>query len=93
MCLSPQLRSVRDDDAVAPTAPRGGADGLAARKPERVIGPSRLLEEHAHVLVQANQANGASEQTNVAWGAVEAKLKDDIMRRHSSPKTLLASAG
>ena len=88
--LSPELRSLRDDDAVAPTAPKDGEDGLAARKQESVIGPSPRREEPAHVLVQAN---GASEQTNAAWREVEAKLKDEIMLRHYSPKTLQAYAG
>jgi hypothetical protein len=90
--LSPPWRSVRDD-AVAPTAPKHGADGLAARKPERVIGPSRLREEHVHVLVQANQARSTSAQTNATWREGEATLNDDIRRRHDSPKPLHASAG
>jgi hypothetical protein len=85
--LSPQVRSLRDDDAVAPTAPKDREDSPAARTQERVIGPSRMMEEHAHVLVQAN---GAREQTNAAWREVEAKLKDEIMLRHYSPKTLQA---
>lgn len=61
--LSPEVPSLRDDDAVAPPAPNDGADGLASRKPQSVIGPSPRREEPAHVLVQAN---GASEQTNAA---------------------------
>ena len=85
--LSPELRSLRSDDAVAPTAPNDGDDGLAARTQESVIGHSRMMEEQAHVLVQAN---GASEQTHAAWRAVEAQLKDEIMLRHYSPKTLHA---
>ena len=88
--LSPQSRSLRDDDAVAPTVPKAGDDGLAARTQERVSGPSPRMEEDAHVLVQAH---GASEQTNAAWREVEAKLKDEIMLRHYSPKTLQAYAG
>jgi site-specific recombinase XerD len=88
--LSPQLRSLRDDDAVAPPAPKDGEDGLASRTQESVIGPSPRREEPAHVLVQAN---GASEQTNAAWREVEAKLKDEILRRHYSPKTHQAYAG
>jgi integron integrase len=88
--LSPQLQSLRDDDAVAPTAPKDGENGLAARKQESVIGQPRMIEEPAHVLVQAN---GKSEQTNAAWRAVEAKLQDEIMLRHYSPKTLQAYAG
>ena len=88
--LSPQLRSLRDAAAVAPTAPKEGEDGLAARKQECVIGQSRMMEEQAHVLAQAN---GAREQTNAAWREVEAKLKDDTMLRHYSPKTLQAYAG
>jgi hypothetical protein len=88
--LSPQVRSLRDDDTVASTAPKDGEDGLAARKQESVIGPSPRREEHAHVLVQVN---GASEQTNAAWREVEAKLKDEILLRHYSPKTLQAYAG
>ena len=87
--LSPEVPSWRDD-AGAPTAPKDGEDGLAARKPEGVIGPSPRMEEHAHVLVQAN---GARDQTNAAWREVEAKLKDEILLRHSSPKTLQAYAG
>jgi hypothetical protein len=88
--LSPQVRSLRDDDAVAPTAPEDGEDSLAARQQESVLGPSPRREEPAPVLVQAN---GASEQTNAAWREVEAKLKDEILRRHYSPKTLQAYAG
>src|SRR5919204_5569330 len=42
--LSPEVRSLRDD-AVAPTAPKDGADTLAARKQESVIGPSPRMEE------------------------------------------------
>jgi hypothetical protein len=88
--LSPQVPSLRDDDAVAPRAPKDGEDSLAARKQESVIGPSPRREEPAPVLVQAN---GASEQTNAAWREVEAKLKDEILLRHYSPKTLQAYAG
>jgi len=88
--LSPQVPSLRDDDAVAPTAPKDGEDGLAARKQESVLGPSRMMEEHAPVLVQAH---GASAQTNAAWREVEATLNDEILRRHYSPKTLQAYAG
>ncbi len=47
-----------------------------------------MMEEQAHVLVQANQATGTSEQANAARREVEAKLKDEIMLRHYSPKTL-----
>jgi hypothetical protein len=90
VCLSPEVRPLRDDDAVAPTAPTDGADGLAARKLESVIGPSRRMEAHAHVLVQAD---GASEQTNAAWRAVQGKLTDEILLRHYAPKTLQAYAG
>ena len=85
--MSPEVPSLRDDDAVAPSAPNAGADGRAARQPERVSGQSRMLEAQAHVLVQAH---GAREQTNAAWGAVEATLTDEIMLRHYSPKTLHA---
>ena len=60
-------------------------------------GSRRASSGHLHgwrntapVLVQAN---GASEQTNAAWREVEAKLKDEIMLRHYSPKTLQAYAG
>jgi len=55
--LSPELRSLRDDDAVAPTAPEDGEDGLAARTQESVIGPSPRREEQVQVLVQANGAS------------------------------------
>ena len=85
VCLSPELRSLRDDDAIAP---KDREDGLAARKQERVTGQSRMMEEQAHILVQANQATGTSEQANAARREVEAKLKDEIMLRHYSPKTL-----
>jgi integron integrase len=88
--LSPQVRSLRDDAAVAPTAPKDGEDGLAARKQTSVIGPFRMMEEHAPVLVQAD---GASEQTHAAWREVDAQVTDEIMRRHYSPKTLQAYAG
>jgi len=88
--LSPELRSLQNDNAVAPTAPKAGDDSLAARTQERVRGPSPRMEAHAHVLMQAT---GASEQTNAAWQAVEATSNDDIMRRHDSPKTLQAYAG
>jgi integron integrase len=87
--LSAEVPSWRDD-AGAPTAPKDGEDGRAARKPESVIGPSPRMEERAHVLVQAN---GARDQTNAAWREVEAKLKDEILLRHYSPKTLQAYAG
>jgi integron integrase len=87
---SPAVPSWRDDDAVAPTAPTDGAEGLAARKPESTSGPSPRMEPHAHVLVQAK---GARDQTNAAWREVEAKLKDAIMLHHYSPKTLQAYAG
>jgi hypothetical protein len=70
VCLSPAWRSWRDTDAVAPTAPKDGDDGVAARNQESVIGQSPRLEEPAPVLVQAN---GASEQTSAAWREVEAK--------------------
>ncbi len=88
--LSPEWRSLRDDDAVAPTAPKYGEDGLATRTQESVIGQSPMMEEPAHVRVQANSAR---EQTNAAWREVEVKLKDEIMLRHYSPKTLQAYAG
>jgi hypothetical protein len=88
--LSSELPSLRDDDAVAPPAPKDGEDGLASRQQESVIGPSPRREEPAHVLVQAN---GASAQTNAAWREVEAKLKDEILLRHDSPTTLQAYAG
>jgi integron integrase len=87
---SPALPSWRDDDAGAPTAPQDGADGLAARQPERVSGPSPTMEAHAPVLVQAN---GARDQPHAAWREVEAKLQDEILRRHYAPKTLQAYAG
>jgi Phage integrase, N-terminal SAM-like domain len=88
--LSPEVPSLRDDDAGAPTAPKDGADSLGATKQESIIGPSPRMEEHAHVLVQAD---GARDQTNAAWQEVEAQLKDEIMLRHYSPKTLQAYAG
>jgi integron integrase len=88
--LSPEVPSSRTDDAVAPTAAKDGEEGSAARKPESVIGPSPRMEAHAHVLVQAN---GAREETHAAWLEMEAKLKDEIMLRHYSPKTLQAYAG
>ena len=87
VCLSPSWRAWRDDDAVVPSAPQDGADGLAAMEQESVIGPSRMREEPAPVLVQANAASG---QPNAAWREVDATLNDDIMRRHDSPKTLQA---
>src|SRR5262245_16169938 len=88
--LSPEVPPWRDDDAGAPTALTDGADGLAAREQESVLGPSPMMEEPAQVLVQAN---GTSEQTNAAWREVEAKLTDEIMRRPDSPQTLQAYAG
>jgi hypothetical protein len=88
--LSLEWRSLRDDDVVAPTAPTDSEDGLAARTQESVIGPSPRREAQAHVLVQVNHA---SEQTNAGWRAVEAQLKDEIMLRPYSPKTLQAYAG
>ena len=48
---------MRDDDAVAPTAPNDGAEALASRTPEHVIGHAPRLEAHAPVLGQANGAN------------------------------------
>src|SRR5919106_1725760 len=88
--LSPEVRSLRDDDAVPPTAPQDGDDGRAAGKPESVLRQSRMTEDQAPVLVQAN---GAREPLNAAWEAVEGKLKDEIRLRHYSPKTLQAYAG
>ena len=88
--LSPEVPSVRYDDAVAPTTPKDGENGIAARKQERVIGHSPRMEAHAPVL---GQANGARAQTNAAWREAEATLNDDIMLRHYAPKTLQASAG
>ena len=73
------VRSVQDDDSVAPTAPRHGADGLAARKPESVIGPSRMREEHVHVLVQANQARcECTDERDLASGG------SHVERRHQA---------
>ena len=88
--LAPEVRLLRDDDAVAPTVPKDGADEIAARTQESVSGQSPRMEEHAPVLVQAN---GAREQTNAAWQKAEAKLKDEILLRQYSPKTLQAYAG
>jgi hypothetical protein len=48
------------------------------------------MEAHAPVLVQANDAR---DQPHAAWQEVEAKLNDDILLRHYSPKTLQAYAG
>ena len=48
------------------------------------------MEAHAQFLMQAN---GAREQTNAAWHEVEGKLKDEILLRHYSPKTLQAYTG
>jgi hypothetical protein len=39
------------------------------------------------------QAHDVRVQTNAAWQATEAKLKDEILLRHYSPKTLQAYAG
>jgi hypothetical protein len=75
--LSPEVQSSRDDDAVAPTAPKDSDDDLAARTQASVSRPSPRREEQAQVLVQTN---GAREQTNAAWREAEAKLKDEIMR-------------
>jgi integron integrase len=88
--LSPAVPPWQEEDAGAPTGPTDGADGLAARKPENVIGPAPRMEARAPVLVQAK---GARDQTHAAWRAVEAKLKDEILLRHYSPKTLQAYAG
>ena len=81
---------MRSDGAVAPTAAPDGADALAARTQERVIGHAQMLEDHAHVLVQAH---GAKAQTTAAWHEVEAQVQDAIRLRHDSPKTLQADAG
>jgi integron integrase len=88
--LSPELQSLQDNDAVAPTALKDAADGIAAYKQESVIGQPTRVEEQAHVLLQANRAR---EQANAAWQKAEAKLKDEILLRHYSPKTLQAYAG
>jgi hypothetical protein len=88
--LPPEVRSLRDDAAIAPTQPTVREDGLAAGQQASVNRPSPQREAGAPVLVQAN---GAREQTNAAWREVEAKLKDAIMLRHYSPKTLQAYAG
>ena len=90
VCLSPEVPSSRHADAIAPIPPNAGADGLAATQQESVVGQSPRMAEHAPVL---RQAHGAREQTNAAWREVEAKLRDEIMLRHYSPKTLQAYAG
>jgi hypothetical protein len=90
VCLSPLWRAWRDHDAVVPSAPQDGADGLAAMAQESGIGPSRMREEPAPVLVQAY---GASAQPHAAWREVDATVNDDSMRRHDAPKTLQAEAG
>jgi integron integrase len=90
VCLSPAGPSWRDDDAGAPTVPKDGEGGRAARTPESVLGQSRLMEDQAPALVQAH---AATESMNAAWEAVEGKLKDEIRLRHYSPKTLQAYAG
>jgi hypothetical protein len=83
----PEVSAWRDDDAITPTAPPDGDDGLAARKPDRGSGHSRRREAHAPALVQAK---GSNEQTNAAWRAVETTVSDDRRLRHDSPKTLQA---
>jgi hypothetical protein len=88
--LSPELRSLRNDDAVVPTAPTDREDGIAAGKQASVMSQSPKRSEPPRVFVQVN---GASAQTHAAWRAAEATLKDDIMLRHYSPKTLQAYAG
>jgi hypothetical protein len=87
VCWSPAGRSWRADDTVAPTAPQDGDDGLAARKPARVIGRSRMMEDQAQVLMQAK---GARAQPHAAWRAGAATVNDDRLRRHASPTTLHA---
>jgi site-specific recombinase XerD len=88
--LPPEVRSWRDDAAIALTQSTVREDGLAAGQQASVNRPSPPKEAGAPVPVQAN---GASEQTHAAWRAAEAKLKDEIMLRHYSPKTLQAYAG
>jgi hypothetical protein len=85
--LSPELRSWRDDAAGAPTVPNDGDDGLAPRTRDGGIGQSAMMEAHAPAPAQAN---GARDQTHAAWREVEAKLTDEILLRHDSPKTLQA---
>jgi hypothetical protein len=84
--LSAQSRSWRDDEAVAPAAPQDGEHGLVARTQQSMTGPSRIMEEPGQAF---GQAKHASEQSNAAWREVEATLKDEIMLRHYSPKTLI----
>jgi integron integrase len=88
--LSSEGPSWRDDDTGAPTAPKDGEDGFTAKKPESDIGAAQVMEAHAQFLMQAN---GAREQTNTAWHEVEGKLKDEILLRHYSPKTLQVYTG
>jgi integron integrase len=88
--LSPVVPSWRDDDAGAPTAPKDGADGLAARQPESVSGPAPRMEAHEPV---RGEAKGARDQTHAAWREMEAKLTDEVLLRHYSPKTLQAYGG
>jgi hypothetical protein len=87
MFLPPEVRSLRDAAAIAPTQSTVRENGLVAGQQASVNRPSPPREAGAPVLVQANRA---SEQTNAAWRAAEAKLKDEIMLRHYSPKTLQA---
>lgn len=88
--LSPEWQSSRNEAGVAPAAPQEGERSIAAKKQDAVIYESRIGEEQAHFGIQPECV---SEQANAAWRDVEAKLKNEIMLRHYSPKTLQAYAG
>jgi hypothetical protein len=87
VCLLSEAPAWRDDDAITPTAPPDGDEGLEARKPDSGSSHSRRREAHAPVPVQAK---GSNEQTQAAWRAVATKGSDDRRLRPDSPKTLQA---
>jgi integron integrase len=63
---------------------------ITARTENVVLHRSRIEEVQEHFEVPAENAR---EQANAAWRDVEAKLKDEILLRHYSRKTLQAYAG
>jgi hypothetical protein len=68
--LSPQFRSLRDNDAIAPAAAQDGEDGLPARKQESVIGQCRMMEEPAQVFVAVLRFVGPTNKRFCGWKSI-----------------------
>jgi integron integrase len=88
--LLSEARSRRDDAGVVPMAPPPSQDALTIRPAAGRSSPAPGREQGTPVPIQTNDAN---DRTNAAWPVVEAKLKDEILLRHYSPKTLQAYMG